>query len=246
MAVYSVINPTIFVGHQDLSGDLSSIDGTITANPLDVTTFGSGGWHQRIAGLKDVDLSGDGFLNLGTGNVEEYLYTVSLGAAKAITIGPTTGAEGTPAELFQGLHTTFDQPEKVGDAAAFKMAFKGTGQVARGIILTSKTAGTTSSGSGTITVSQAVVATASKLYATLHVFSVSGTNPTLTVSVLSGTTSGFGSSTSRIAFSTATAASSQWGTPAVGPITDQFYRTSWTIGGTSNPTFSFAVGLGFL
>lgn len=245
MAVYSVISPTIFVGHQDLSGDLNQISGTISVNPLDVTTFGSGGWYQRIAGLRDIDLAGDGFLNLGTGNVEEYLYTVSLGASKAIMISETTGAEGEHADLFQGLHVNFDQPEKVGDAAAFKANFKGTGQWARGLVLTSKTSQTTN-GSGTISASQAVMATASKLYATLHVFSVSGTNPTLQVSVLSATTSGFGSSTSRIAFSTATAASSQWGTPLAGPITDQFYRATWTIGGTSNPTFSFAVGLGFL
>lgn len=245
MAVYAVTSPDIYIGQQDLSGDLSQITGTITINPLDVTTFGSGGWHQRIAGLRDVDMSGEGFLNLGTGNVEEFLYTTSLAAVNVVTISETTGAEGEHADLFKALHVNFEEPEKVGDAAVFKMGFKGASQVARGIILTSKTASTTSSASGTISSSQAVMATASKLYATLHVFSASGTNPTLQVSVLSATTSGFGASTSRIAFATATTATAAWGTPLAGPITDQFYRAQWTVTGT-NPVFSFAVGLGFL
>lgn len=245
MAVYAVTSPDIYIGQQDLSGDLHTIQGTIVANALDVTNFGSGGWRQRITGLHDINLAGDGYLSMGTGNVEEFLYTVSLGTVDVITIGETDGTDGSPAAIFQALHVGFDNPEKVGAAAAFKASFKGSSLTARGIMLSSKATQTTN-GNGTIATSVAATATTSKLYSTLHVFSASGTNPTLKVSVISATTSGFGATTTRLSFSTATTASAQWGTPTAGPIADTNYRISWVIGGTSNPTFTFAVGLGIL
>jgi hypothetical protein len=88
------------------------------------------------------------------------------------------------------------------------------------------------------------VSASQKMYAALHVRSVSGTNPTLDVVVQSDTV-GFPSATSRITFSQATATTNRHQFSSVaGAITDDYWRVSYTIGGTGTPTFSFAVTVG--
>ena len=84
-----------------------------------------------------------------------------------------------------------------------------------------------------------------RVYAALHVFTVTGTDPTLDVIVESDADDAWGAgNTTRITFTQATAASSQWKKSAVGAITDTFWRVGYTIGGTDTPTFTFAVTVG--
>ena len=237
MGVYALTSSTIYVGGADLSGDLRQVEGTVTGEELDVTNFGSGGWRQRIIGLHDVDATAEGFLNLGTGNVEESLYAlVGSSTASIITLGPTTGAQGEAAELFRGVQVSFSEPETVGEAAKFTTAFKGHAQFVRGNFLGAKTS--TSSSSSTSAVSQAAVGTTSKVYATLHVFTAA---TSLNVQVQSAATSSFAGATTRIQFDTTSATGGTWGTPASGPVTDTNWRINYTI---ASGTFAFAVAMG--
>lgn len=238
MGVYALTSSTIYVDAFDFSGDLNSVSGTVTGQELDVTTFGSAGWHQRIIGLHDIDLSAEGFLNLGTGNVEESMYGLIAASPKVVTLGPTTGAQGEPAELFQAVQVSFAEPETLGDPAKFKADFKGHAQFVRGTFLGAKTSA--AAAASTSAVSQSAVATTSYAYATLHVFSA-GTN--LNVQVQSAAASNFAGATTRIQFTTTSATGAQWGTRVAGPITDTNWRINYTVGAG---TFSFAVALGIL
>ena len=62
----------------------------------------------------------------------------------------------------------------------------------------------------------------------MHVLAVSGTNPTLDMIIQSDNVSGFTSPTTKITFDQAVAVGAQWGTRVAGPLTDDYYRASWT------------------
>ena len=81
------------------------------------------------------------------------------------------------------------------------------------------------------------------MFAALHVLSASGTSPTLDVVLQSDDNSGFSSAVSRITFTQATGITSQWSTLA-GAQTDDYWRASYTIGGSATPTFTFALVIG--
>lgn len=236
MSVFALTSTVVYVGGYDLSGDLmgTSIEGTVETTDLDVTTFASGGWHERIAGLHDVKLSGEGLLTYTTTSESTFFGSASV---QPILLGPTTGAQGEPAELLRGVRTSIGYPETVGDAAKVKLDFAGSGQWVRGTMLTSKAEGITNA-AGVVT-SIGATGTTSKLYAVLQVFSVGSS---CNVSVQSGSTSGFGDATTRIQFDTVSAVGAQWGTPVVGPITDSYYRVNVTSSGGC----SIAVGVGIL
>jgi len=87
------------------------------------------------------------------------------------------------------------------------------------------------------------VAEGQQLYAAMHVLSASGTNPTLVMAVQSATAQVFGTRTERLVFPQVIAPGGWWATPVAGPITDEWWRVSYTIGGT-NPSLAVVVIIG--
>jgi hypothetical protein len=85
---------------------------------------------------------------------------------------------------------------------------------------------------------------AGKVYGLLHVFSATPGPDTLDVVVQSDSANTFLSPTDVITFAQKTAAGHEW-KEAAGPITDTWWRISYTIGGGS-PSFTFAVAIGIL
>lgn len=244
MPAYAVVSPDIFIGPFDVSGDVSSITGNIMTNDIDVTTFGSNGWHVRIAGLHDVDLSLDGYTNLGGGNVEESLYGIFGVTNQVVTISETTGAQGEPALMFKALEVGYDQPTKVGDAAQFKVPLKGSSAAARGVVLWPKTSVASSSSSGT-GINLGAVGATQYLYATQHLTSFVGSaTASLVTTIKSATNSSMLGATTRLTFTTATTASAEFAARVAGPITDTFWQASWTVtGNTVSIPFVVAAGI---
>jgi len=83
-----------------------------------------------------------------------------------------------------------------------------------------------------------------KLYSFAHVIDVSGTSPTLDITVESDADNSFSSPTTRITHTQFTDTGSEMKT-ADGPITDTWFRVKYTIGGGS-PSFKMIVGLGIV
>jgi len=83
-----------------------------------------------------------------------------------------------------------------------------------------------------------------QVHALLHVFSASA-GDTLDVKVQSDVDDTFASATDVITFAQATAAGSELKT-ADGPVTDTWWRVSFTIAGNGSESFSFAVSFGIL
>ncbi len=231
MAVYALTSAVIYVGGYDLSGELSSIEGTVETTDLDVTTFSDGGWHRRIAGLHDVKASGEGFLDYS--GYEPAAYPLAGSSTQTpVTLGPTTGAFGEPAELFRSVQTSFGFPEQVGDAAKYKLDLAGSGTFARGVFLGAKSSAVANGSNAGV----ALTALTTKAYGILSVFSQS-TN--LNVVVESGDTAAFVNATTRIQFSTTSSVGAEFASN-LSTTTNQNYRIRWT--GTS-PAFAVAFGV---
>ena len=89
------------------------------------------------------------------------------------------------------------------------------------------------------------VSATQKLVATLHVTAVTGTSPTLDVTIESDASDSFaGGETTQITFTTVSAVGSQT-IEINGAVTDTWFREEHTIGGTT-PGFDYVVTLGIV
>lgn len=222
MASFALTDATIWVDGYDFTSQSNSLTLAQSAQELDVTTFGSGGWRQRIAGLKDVDFQLGGFWeSAASAAVDPQIATVLGTADKVFTVAPDD-AEGTTAYLFRAGHFSYDILGQVGEAAPFTAQARGTnGQgLVRGAVLKAKGNVSATGATGSV-VQVGAVGASQYLYATLHCFSA-GT--TITVQVQSDDNSGMSSPTTRATFTAVTAVGGSWVTRVAGPITDTYWR----------------------
>jgi hypothetical protein len=249
MAIQYWQDLSIAVGSLEMAGHGKNCVLKTDVEKLDTTALNTTGWTTCIGGNKSgsVDLTFMSDVTVGTvpATAPDGILFSYLGTADVVKSFVTASAEGSTAYLMRGIPLAYTPLEgDVGSLAMGKISGKSsTGPVIRGRQLHAGSATRTSSSAGTEWELGALSATQT-LYAALHVISVSGTNPTLAVKVQSDTT-GFGSATDRLTFTTATDRSYEW-KQATGAITDTFFRASWVIGGTDTPTFKFIVTCGIL
>lgn len=240
MASFVLTDSTLLVGGYDLTGDTNQQQMVLATQERDSTTFGSGGARQYKAGLVDVDFTHAGFVNYSLG---EPIWYPQIGASSThvVTFAPTGADDGELAYTAQALTTTVQENGTVGDMFAYTASGSGSTTWVGGTIMHPDTARTTS-GDGTGYQLGAVAATET-LYGSLHVIAASGTSPTLDVIVESDDNGSFTSATTQLTFSQFSAVGAEWQSTA-GPITDDYFRVSYTIGG-SGPSFTFVVTLGY-
>jgi hypothetical protein len=253
MASFTLNNAVVLVGGYDLSSFTGSIDdlgGVVTMK--EAPHFASKQHMVMLPGLKSYSTAISGWADYGSASAVSRAFTLrGVGSQNVVSVLPNvsgTSTAGDPCHFTRALNSSMKSPQgPVGDVAGFLMMLESDTAMVDGIVL-HPLASRTSTGTGTITAMTGPTAT-QYLYAGLHVGAVTGTSPTLDVVIQSAALVGFGSPTTRVTFTQATGASSytsQWATPVAGAITDGFWRVSYTIGGSSTPTFPFAVVLGVL
>lgn len=235
----------ILVGGAELNQWANAVHmGPGTRQLKDATTFSSGGWSVSAAGLKTVTLSIDTLADFSaTGISTLFPVTAVDGSTQAVTVVPAAGVTGDPAFFTQGkLASMSPISGKVGELATQSIAVATATGFVNGVVLAPEAARTTT-GTGTV-LAMAGPTAGQSLYAVLHVIGVTGTGtPTVTAKVQSAAAVGFASPTDRATFSAATATGGQWAAAVPGPITDGFWRASWTISGTT-PSLMFLVAIG--
>lgn len=208
------------------------------AEALDGTTFAD---DTRIneGGLLTAAMSAEGFFRAP--NPDKALFDQMGAKDKVITIAPTP-TEGNIAYSLQAVLGNYSPNGEIGQLLAFSMSAGARDRLVRGTLLANKE---TISATGSGTAFQVGAATSGQtIYAALHVVNAGGTTPTLDVTVESDDAEAMSSATTRITFDQATDLGSQFKTLA-GPVTDDWWRVSYTVGGTS-PDFDFIVVLGIL
>ena len=239
MAVNVVRDAKLYLGARDLTGDLNAVALNYSAEALEVTRLGDN-TRKKIGGLKGVTVNAEGFVDPATS--DEYLFNRIAAVAEAVTIGKDGGAAGDPAFIFQASAAGYNPVGgAVGEVVKFSFDAEASDSDLVDATILHTAAATTASGSSTPQNLGAVLST-EKLYATLHAFAASAAD-TLDIIIESDVDAGFASPTTRATFTQITAAAGEWITPVVGPITDTWWRISWTIAGTS-PSFDFVVAMG--
>lgn len=237
-----LLDARIYLESADMTGFSNKVEVGSSTTDLDRTTFASGGWNERTAGLFDSQVAIEGLWDVGDLTKPDDTLWANLGAAgTAVTVVPTAGTVGSLCYLGKTLETDYKPGGKVGDLLAWSATLKGNTAIARGQILHPQGTARTTTGNGTAVQLGAVLAT-QRLYANLHVLSVSGTTPSITVAIQSNVDNTFGSPTTRLTFGADTALDGQ-ALSVLGPITDTWWRATWTISGTT-PSFLFAVSAG--
>lgn len=231
----------LFTGGADLTGNSNKIEIGMSAEVKDSTNYGSAGWTEVLAGLKKADLMGAGQWEAGDAGKVDNVSFADLGGVGAWTMCPDGSDVDDVAYLTRALRADYKLGADVGDVAPWNASAQSCWPLSRGRILHPPGTARTSTGTGTAV--EYVAATSGQyVYANLHVLSVSGTTPSLTVAIESDAGGAFGSAATVQTFAAATAVGGQ-AIRIGGPITDTFYRVSYTISGTT-PSFLFVVSLG--
>ena len=240
MAILAYTNIRTLAGGYELTSLTQEAKVSIERVALDVTTMASGGWEASIAGLERIKANITGFWDA---NATDGLQYDAIGAASQdLMILPTGGADAESGFIASGMRGTYEVGGKVGDAAPFATEWVGNGIAGRGTVL--KNGAITSTSTGTIMQLGAITAAQTGVFQ-LQVTAITGTaTPTITVIVQSAVLVGFGSPTTRASFTARTTVGSQTISLA-GPVTDQFWRVSYTVSGTT-PSLTTAVVAGII
>lgn len=244
MSAFTLVSPKLYLGEFDVSGDLSALALDYSADGIDNTCAGATA-KTRLGGLKGVALSCQGYWQAGaTPDLIDHILWDKFAVADTVaTVCGQTGAAGEACSFFRADIAKYTVGASLGSMLAFSASGEAsTGPLVLGTVMATGSKTSTAAGTG---YGLGLLGAGQYAYAALHVISVSGTNPTLDVLIQSDVDADFGSPTTRFTFSQKTAIGSQWLTPLAGAVADDdFWRASWTIGGTNTPTFGIVVVLG--
>lgn len=246
MAKMIFLDNRTFVSGADLSGWSNKIEVGEEWEDKKTTNFRSGGAESCIAGLGEVDISGEGQWEAGDLSMPDDSFWGNKRVIEPWSFGPTLAsdtAEGNLMYLTSALRTKITLLDEVGNVAPWSADAKGSQPLVRGMSLHPSGTARSTTGNGVVVDMLAGPSAGQKAYANLHVLSKSGTTPNLTVSIQSATVIGFGSPTTRGSFAAATDRSGQ-NMVIASPGTDRYWRVAWTISGIT-PSFLFLVSLGF-
>jgi hypothetical protein len=234
----------IYIAGHDISGHSNKVELKYTAEILDDTTFGASS-KSRVAGLKDTDLSVEGFWEAASTaatsyKIDDIVNAYLCTADTLITVCPTDGSQGEVAFCIPGMLGEYQFGASVGELTKFTLNGGGNSDLIRGTVMENEQK--TSSASGTAQELGAVSAS-QHLYAGIHCYAAEGTLPTLDVTIESDDAEGFLDPTTRVTFDQLTTIGSEWATPIAGAIADTWWRVKWVTGGTS-PKFTIVVVVG--
>lgn len=241
-----LLDTRVFVSGADLSGNTNKIEIGEEWEAKKVTNFRSGGADEVLAGLGTVDISADGQWEAGNLGLPDDTFWANRRAIEPWTVGPTNASDtavGNLMYLTSALRLRSKLLDAVGEVAPWEAAARGSKPLVRGLSMHQSGTPRTATGTGTTVDFTTGPTAGQRVYANLHVLSVSGTaTPTLTVAVQSDDNSGMTSPTTRGTFVAKTAIGGE-AMEIASPGTERYWRVTWTITGTT-PSFLFLVSLG--
>lgn len=241
-------NVRLFTGGADLTSRNNKLEINCEVEAKPTTNWGDYDaatgqlWESVTGGLFKTTLSAEGQWEAGDPGQVDDVSWADLGGLSAWTACPHTAEVGALSLTTSALRGSYQLGGSTGDVAPWSAGATGSWPEARGVILHPPGTARTATGSGTA-VEHLAVTSAQYLYGAVHVLSVAGTSsPTITVKIQSDVDNTFGSPTDLITFTAATARTGEI-KRAAGPVTDTWYRATWTVSGSS-PSFLFLVALG--
>lgn len=237
MTVHAVTSASVLLGAFDVSpftGDITDTPGEVRTLPYAV--FGGGGYQYNAPAIKagTFGLAGFGDYTAATG-ISAVVNASTPGTQYAYSVAEPGTTAGDTATFGRGIVRSVGHGLKVADLPTIAVGLEcDTAYVQNGYLGAPLASRTTSGLTGTAIAMTGPSAT-QRCYAALHVTAAAGTD--LVVKVQSDSSSGFGSPTDRITFSTVSATGWQFSSVAGDLSTETHWRVVATI---ASSTFSFA------
>lgn len=252
MAKFTLTNVRFFAGGADLTTNANKAEISYEVEEKDATAFSAsatlGTWHESIGGISSSQISGSGQWDAADipTNIPMLPDDASfafIGTQQAVTICPQTAAAGAVAYCGGYLRQNYTVGGSVGDLAPWQGNWMGSFVPGRGYI-TVPPAAYTATGLGT-GVQLPALGVNDFVTVTMHVLSLAGTTPGVSAVVQSATANTFAGATTRgVAFTSQTVQGGQV-QRIRGPITDTWWRLSYTITGTTpSIILASAIGIG--
>lgn len=242
MAKFVLLNARIFAGGANLTGNSNQIELSSEIQEKDVTNFDSGDWKESLGGLASTSLSGSGQWEAGDPGLvdNESWADLTTRSPHAWTVCPRSAAVGDLSWSTQALRSSYKVGDTVGEVAPWEASASGSAPLLRGTVAHPPGQAETADGAGQ-GLNLGEVSDSQRIWVALHVLSVSGSSPALTVEVESDVDDTWSAPTTQITFDTASEVGAQFNS-AMGPVTDTWWRVTWTISGT-DPSFLFLAAL---
>ena len=243
MSLQPFKNAKIYLAQYDVSGDFNNVVLQLETEGLDATTFGqTAGQEAKIEapGLESVQFSGKVFSQVDADNpkIDDILKAKLAVSDVPLTVSPLGGAAGDVAWTFKAMLASYVPGLQVGQLPSADLSAKASGsRLVRGIVLAT---GVKAAGAAGTAYQLGAATAAQRVYGAAHILAISG-GGTFTLKVQSDNAVGFPSATDVLAFTAATVEGSEW-KEAAGPITDDWWRASWTLTAGS-VTFAVVVGI---
>lgn len=239
-----LLDARLFAGGADLSGNSNKIEITSEIEEKDATNYRSDGWKELLGGLASAEMAGEGQWEAGDSGMVDDSSWAQLGGNTAWSASPADAVVGDLAYFMKAMRSDYALGDAVGEIAPWSGTAKSSWPLVRGVFAHPPGTARTSTGDGTAQQLGAIT-TGQRLYAAVHVLSVSGTStPTITVEIESDSQEDFaGTPETRLSFDAATARGGQILRTDGTAHADTWYRPTWTVSGTS-PSFLFVVALG--
>lgn len=240
MAAVTLKDVRFITGEYEVTSDHNQLSLDLSRDTVETTTFGASS-RSFIPGLMSGQYTLNGFFSAdGTDEIND-IQAAQQSSTVIVTFVAPDGGAGDPAYSFRRVESTITPfGGSVGDAASFQASGVATGDMFRGTVLE---AGTTarSSTSTSATYQLGAQSSGETAYAAMHVLATSG-SPTLDVVIQRDDNSGMSSATTHLTFTQATDVGSQF-ISSTTATTDDYWRASWTFGGTGTITFLVTFGI---
>jgi hypothetical protein len=134
MAKFVVQNPVVTLAGGTVSANVAQITLSVESDDVETTSFGSGGFRERIGGLKGGSVSLDFHQDFAAGAIDSIIWPL-IGGTAAVTFRAGTAAAGTANPEYSAtvLVTEYSPIDSaVGDLATFSVTWPTTGAITRG------------------------------------------------------------------------------------------------------------------
>lgn len=236
-------NVRCFAVGLDLTSHSNKLELTSEVEEKPTTNYGSDGWSEVVGGLASSSIAGEGQWEAGDAAPVDDATWAQLGGVGPWSVSANNSAAvGGLCYFTRAMRADYTLLGTVGDVAPWVSTAKSSWPLVRGQFAHPPGTARSADGSGSGLELGAVPA-GRRLFAALHVLSVAGTTPSLTVRVESSTDDTFADPTTRATFDAAAAAGGQIVRTDGSAIADTWWRLAWTVTGTT-PSFLFAAALG--
>lgn len=237
----TVLNARVYLAQLDVSGVSNAASMNLKTDIIDATCM-KDAYKDKLVGMTDIICDVAGVYS--DDDYDATLFTQLSLSNKVLTLCTEGGVVNTTAFFFKPLLTEYTPLDgKISELGTYKLHGEGTGELVRGKIMIAKGAKTLT---GTSTPYQlGALSSSQTMVCAYHVFAISGTDtPTITLILQSDAADTFLTPADQITFAAKTTIGDDYQSKA-GPVTDTWWRLSYTISGT-NPSFTIAVVAGII